>query len=219
MRGRAKAATVLMALGALVALSSCQQTFTFPLLGFLARDPVLDPSMSLADALILSDAVLAEGNVPYASLLLGNLLDRIEAGTLSAADEAAATAAAAELAILSSGTSAAVTDIIVLATDDPAAMTAEAHAAIRTVMLGVNLSADETVAFAFLLATPGGADTGTLFFAATAVLMGAATESGAPDLAAIALYTGLMAEARSGTGADALPEFAEALVAILEMEA
>jgi hypothetical protein len=217
MRGRAKAATVLMALGALVALSSCQQTFTFPLLGFLARDPVLDPSMSLADALILSDAVLAEGNVPYASLLLGNLLDRIEAGTLSAADEAAATAAAAELAILSSGTSAAVTDIIALATDDPAAMTAEAHAAIRTVMLGVNL--DETVAFAFLLATPGGADTGTLFFAATAVLMGAATESGAPDLAAIALYTGLMAEARSGTGADALPEFAEALVAILEMEA
>jgi len=219
MRGRAKAATILMALGALVALYSCQQTFTYPLSGFLARDPVIDPAMTLADALVLADAVLEEGNVAYASLLLGNLLDRIEAGTLSAADEAAATAAAAELAILSSGTSAAVTDIIALATDDPEAMTAEALAAIRTVILGVDLSDDETEAFARLLTTPDGADTGTLFFAATAVLMGATTDGGDPDLASLSLYNGLMAEARSGTGADALPEFAEALVAILEMEA
>jgi hypothetical protein len=217
MRGRAKAATILMALGALVALSSCQQTFTYPLLAFLARDPAIDPAMSMADALVLADAVLEEGNVAYASLLLGNLLDRIDSGSLSAADRAAATAAAAELAILSSGTSAAVTDIIALATDDPDAMTPEAFAAIRTVILSVDLSDDEAEAFTLLLAAPGAADSGTFFFSAVAVLMDASTPDGSPDPASLALYSGLMAEARSGP--EPLPEFAEALVLILEMGA
>ncbi len=210
MRRLLKAASACAILAALLALASCQQVFTFPLAKGLARDPRLDPDMGFEDTLDVAEVVIDEGDQELAPVVLDMLLEDIDSGTLSAAEEEAAIAAAAEVAIVDSGVSAAVSEILALVPENPDDLTPELEEAILDIILGVDLSDEDMAAFALLAANPGVADDGVVFVAAMAVLMDAAQDGGTPDPAAVALYDDLM------TGITDLPDYAEGLVAVLE---
>jgi hypothetical protein len=107
-----------------MSLAGCQQLFTFSLAGGLARDSIPLPAhLSAADAAELAAQAKANGDETLATALVENLVGVI--GATPTAGQTGLAASAAEAAVVASGTSSILMDILSGGTvpTDPASLT------------------------------------------------------------------------------------------------
>ena len=157
-RQRNRAVALATALAGIFLLSTCQQFFTASLATALARDSYTIPAdISVADAINLLDAAIAEGDATMAAALVPGLFAAAEAAS-AGSDAAAYNEAANALVsavVLSSGVGPVVTTVatLFLSADpeaDPALMISEAITSVSSIALSV----EETDALLLIASNP-----------------------------------------------------------------
>ncbi len=140
-RQRNRAVAVTTALISVFLLSTCQQFFTTSLAEVLARDSYTIPAdISVADAVSLLDAAIAEGDATMAAALVPGLYAAAGAASAGSAEYNEAANALASAVVMSSGVGPVVATVatLFLSADpdaDPELFIAEAIASVSTVAL------------------------------------------------------------------------------------